>query len=71
MKIEIPDGTIVETKSTDEAIAFVIGYRAALRCYGIWHDGVQQIGCTNTPIKDALNELKIDGKAGLEALFGL
>ncbi len=34
-----------------------LGYRRALDTYGIWKDGVQRIGCFETPIKECKPDL--------------
>lgn len=34
-------------------IARKIGYKDCLDDYGIWKDGIQTIGCLQTPIKEA------------------
>ena len=38
---------------TDLEQAWQAGFKHALNWYGIWKDGVQRIGCQETPIKEA------------------
>lgn len=43
----------------EQTLYFMSGYWRALQDYGIWKDGVQTIGCLETPIKECLlKELK-------------
>ena len=36
---------------------WVDGYIQAIKDYGIWKDGVQRIGCLETPIKEIIAKL--------------
>jgi hypothetical protein len=37
---------------------FIEGIIAAIEAFSIWKDGVQRIGCMDTPIKEAIQEAK-------------
>lgn len=52
MKIECPDGNVAVVNTHREGLLYVKGFIAALECYGIWRDGVQVIGCMETPVKE-------------------
>jgi hypothetical protein len=45
---------------------YLAGYWEALSDFGIWSDGVQYIGCLQTPIKEAF--LRKKKELGLEKL---
>lgn len=61
--IKTPDGAFFLPDDYEEARAYVMGFCAALDCYGAWRDGVQRIGCAETPIRD----VKLEMVGALEA----
>lgn len=45
------------TEATDKKLfvaEYLLGYWEALQDFGIWRTGVQHIGCTETPIREAM-----------------
>ena len=44
------------------------GYMDAVRDFGIWKDGIQTIGCRETPIKEIEEEIRLKMKKIRESL---
>lgn len=57
--VELPDKQKFKFKTMEQAQACLYGFMGALRCFGIWKDGTQTIGCMNKPIEDIENDLFI------------
>lgn len=58
--IRTPDTGQHRVETDAEKQAFINGFKAALRCYGIYKDGQQRIGCMETPIVDVFWQLDKD-----------
>lgn len=46
--------------------AYLAGYRNALEDFGIWKDGVQRVGCLETPIKEAYEKKRAQMEKEIE-----
>ena len=63
MKLTLPDNTTFEG-TKEQCQAYAAGFTAALRCFGIYKDGVQRIGCMENPIKGYIEDINRQLKEG-------
>ena len=48
---------MIKLLSEEKKELYFSGYATAIMDYGIWHDGVQTIGCMETEVKVIIEEL--------------
>jgi len=49
--------TVASSDKPDPEESYKAGYKQALDHYGIWKDGIQVIGCLETPVKEIIKKV--------------